>query len=111
MMLLLIDRPVFDLVKSAQNGDSTSLGILFEDLKASLRSHAIYLLGYGPQAEDAVSDTFIIAFTKIGNLINPEAFNSWIHAILRNVCRMYLRAENHVSFTDFDGKGLVATFW
>lgn len=82
------------LIQNALNGDITSLGLLFTRLRPSLHAHAIYLLGYSPQAEDAVSDTFVIAATKLGDLKKPQAFNSWLHAILKNVCRMYRRASN-----------------
>jgi RNA polymerase sigma factor (sigma-70 family) len=83
-----------EFVLKALKGDLASFGILFAKLKPSLHAHAIYLLGYTPQAEDAVSDTFIIAATKLGSLKNPEAFNPWLHAILKNVCRMYWRERS-----------------
>jgi RNA polymerase sigma-70 factor (ECF subfamily) len=82
------------LVQNALKGDMASLGLLFTKLRPSLYAHAIYVLGYCPQAEDAVSDTFVIAATKLGDLKKPQSFNSWLHAILKNVCRVYWRTSN-----------------
>lgn len=81
------------LVQNALKGDITSLGVLFTKLRPSLHAHAIYILGYCPQAEDAVSDTFVIAMARLGDLKKPHSFNSWLYAILKNVCRMYWRAS------------------
>jgi len=81
-----------DLVRAAQNGDSVSLGILLERYRASLYGRALGILGYGPQAEDAVHDTFLIALRKIDRVREPAAVGGWLHAVLRNVCLMRLRA-------------------
>lgn len=81
-----------DLVRAAQNGDSLSLGILLERYRASLHGSALGILGYGPQAEDAVHDTFLVALRKIDRVREPAAVGGWLHATLRNVCLMRLRA-------------------
>ncbi len=83
-----------ELVRASQRGDVTSLGILFERYRASLHGRALRLLGYGPGAQDAVQDTFLIALRKLDLLREPEAVGGWLHAILRNVCLMRIR-ENH----------------
>ncbi len=82
-----------DLVRSAQkNGDSVSLGILLERYRAALYGRALGILGYGAQAEDAVHDTFLVALRKIDRVREPAAVGGWLHAVLRNVCLMRLRA-------------------
>lgn len=81
-----------DLVRAAQNGDSASLGILLERYRASLYGSALGILGYGPQAEDAVHDTFLVALRKIDRVRDPAAVGGWLHAVLRNVCLMQIRA-------------------
>ena len=52
---------------------------------------AVGMLGHGPQAEDAVHDTFLIALRRIGDLRDPAAARAWLLAILGNVCRAQLR--------------------
>lgn len=81
-----------DLVRAAQGGDAISLGLLLERYRASLHGKAVGILGYGPQAEDAVHDTFVVALRKIDGVREPAAVGGWLHAVLRNVCLMRLRA-------------------
>ena len=80
-----------DLVRAAQGGDATSLGVLLERYRAALYGQALGILGYGPQAEDAVHDAFVVALRKIDSVGEPAAVGGWLHAVLRNVCLMRLR--------------------
>ncbi len=80
-----------DLVRAAQGGDATSLGLLLERYRAALYGRALGILGYGPQAEDAVHDAFVVALRKIDTVGEPAAVGGWLHAVLRNVCLMRLR--------------------
>ena len=80
-----------DLVRAAQGGHAASLGILLERYRAALYGQALGILGYGPQAEDAVHDAFVVALRKIDSVGEPAAVGGWLHAVLRNVCLMRLR--------------------
>ena len=80
-----------ELVRSAQEGDSVSLGVLLERHRAPLQGSALRILGHGPDAQDAVHDTFLVALRKIDHLRDPAVVGSWLHTILRNVCLMRLR--------------------
>jgi RNA polymerase sigma-70 factor (ECF subfamily) len=79
------------LVRAAQAGDVTGLGVLLERHRARLHAVALGLLGHGPDAEDAVHDTFVIALRRIGELRDPAAVRGWLVAIVVNVCRGQLR--------------------
>ena len=79
------------LVLAAQSGDPAGLGTLLERHRALLHAVATGMLGPGPQAEDAVHDTFLIALRRIGDLRDPAAVRAWLLAILGNVCRAQLR--------------------
>jgi len=79
------------LVRAAQAGDPTALGVLLERHRALLHAVAVGMLGHGPQAEDAVHDTFVIALRRIGELRDPAAARAWLLAVLGNVCRAELR--------------------
>jgi len=89
-----------ELVKVARNGDATSLGLVLERQQAPLYALALRLLGRGPQAQDAVQDTFLIALSSIDRLREPEAVGGWLRGIVRNVCLMRLREERKVHFGD-----------
>jgi RNA polymerase sigma factor (sigma-70 family) len=79
------------LVRAAQGGDTAGLGTLLERHRSRLHAIAVSMLGHGPQAEDAVQDTFLVALRRIGELRDPAAARAWIVAILVNVCRGQLR--------------------
>ena len=79
------------LVRQAQAGDAAGLGALLERHRALLHAVATGMLGAGPQAEDAVHDTFVIALRHIGELRDPAAARAWLLAVLGNVCRAHLR--------------------
>ncbi|MGH3087295.1 MAG: RNA polymerase sigma factor [Rubrobacteraceae bacterium] len=81
------------LVRAARRGDVASLGVLLESYRASLYGRALRLSGHGPQAQDAVQETFLIALRKLDLLREPEAVGGWLHAILRNVCLMRMRED------------------
>ena len=57
-----------DLARAAQGGVAAALGLLFERHRARLYAHALQHLGHGPDAQDAVQDTFVIAIRRIGGL-------------------------------------------
>ncbi|MBI3803222.1 MAG: RNA polymerase sigma factor [Nitrospirae bacterium] len=82
-----------ELLTAAQQGDSSSLGMLLERYRTRLHAVALGMLGYGPQAEDAVHETFLIALNKLHQLREPGAVGGWLHAVLRNVCLMSLRGR------------------
>jgi RNA polymerase sigma factor (sigma-70 family) len=79
------------LVRAAQAGDPTGLGVLLERHRARLHAVAVSMLGHGADAEDAVQDAFLLALKRIDELREPAAARGWLLAILVNVCRAQLR--------------------
>lgn len=80
-----------ELARTAQRGDAASLGILLERHRAPLSALALHFLGHGPDAQDAVQDTFLISLRIIDRLRDPEAAGWWLRGIVRNVCLRRLR--------------------
>ncbi len=62
-----------EFVRAAQGGDATSLGFLLERYRAPLYGLALQILGRGPDAQDAVHDTFLVALRKIDQVHEPAA--------------------------------------
>ena len=79
------------LVRAAQRGDVSSLGLLLERYRAPLYGLALQILGHGWEAQDAVHDTFLVALRKIEQVRDPAAVGGWLHMVLRNICRTRLR--------------------
>ena len=88
-----IGRIETDLVRAAQSGDAGALGALLGRHEAGMRAVALSLLGYGPDAEDAVQDAMVTALVRIGEVRDPDAAGAWLRAIVRNNCRSRLRAR------------------
>lgn len=81
-----------ELVAAARGGDVSGFGLLLERHRAGMRAVAVGLLGYGPGAEDAVQDGMLTALGRLDDLREPAAVGPWLRAVVRNVCRMQLRA-------------------
>ena len=89
-----------ELVRAAQNGDATSLGLLLERHRAPMYALALRMLGRGPEAQDAVHDVFLVALRRIDQLRDPEAVGGWLRAILHNACMSRLRKSRLELLTD-----------
>ncbi|WP_433243484.1 RNA polymerase sigma factor [Actinomadura nitritigenes] len=81
-----------ELTLRAQAGESGALGLLLARHQAPMRAVALSLLGYGPDAEDAMQDAFVTALRRIGDVRDPAAVGAWLRAVVRNAARMRLRA-------------------
>jgi RNA polymerase sigma factor (sigma-70 family) len=81
-----------ELVRAARAGDPSCLGVLLERHRAGMRAVAVSLLGFGPLADDAVQDGMLTALRRRHDVRDPEAVGAWLRAIVRNECRMQLRA-------------------
>lgn len=96
-----LDHPTDEeLTRRAQAGESDALGLLLTRHQAPMRAVALSLLGYGPDAEDAVQDAALTALRRIGDVREPAAVGAWLRAIVRNAARMRLRAVREVPGLD-----------
>ncbi|MFD5511475.1 RNA polymerase sigma factor [Streptomyces sp. NPDC127051] len=87
-----LDRPTDEqLTLRAQSGETGALGLLLARHQASMRAVALSLLGYGPDAEDALQEAALNALRRIGDVRDPVAVGAWLRAIVRNASRMRLR--------------------
>jgi RNA polymerase sigma-70 factor (ECF subfamily) len=68
--------------------------------RPALLAVAVSLLGYGPDAEDAVQEASLVALSRIGDVRDPGAVGSWLRAVVRNACRMRLRVNAPVPVGD-----------
>lgn len=74
-------------IKKAKSGDAAAFAELYRDIYADLYRFALYTLKNPTDAEDAVSETVIDAFTAIRKLRREESFSSWIFKILSIKCK------------------------
>jgi RNA polymerase sigma factor (sigma-70 family) len=89
-----------DLVLAAQRGDVAALGLLLARHEPSMHAVALNILGYGPEAQDAVQDAALVALRRVADIRDPLAAGPWLHAVVRNACRMRLRSRTPVPIPD-----------
>ncbi|MGW3648463.1 RNA polymerase sigma factor [Streptomyces sp. NPDC000878] len=89
-----------ELTRRAQSGEAEALGLLLARHQAPMRAVALSLLGYGPDAEDAVQEAALTALRRIGDVRDPTAVGAWLRAVVRNACRMRLRAARETPGLD-----------
>ncbi|RUS47420.1 sigma-70 family RNA polymerase sigma factor [Cohnella sp. AR92] len=71
--------------------DEAALRALMERYGNQLMRTAYLLVKDKQAAEEAVMDTFIQAYRKIGQLRDPDRLESWLLRIVVNRCRMRMR--------------------
>lgn len=85
-----------ELASAAQGGDEGAFAALIERNLAAMRAVAVAMLGWVDEAEDVVQDAVLIALRDLPKLRDPEAAGAWLRSIVRNNCRMLLRARRAV---------------
>jgi RNA polymerase sigma factor (sigma-70 family) len=89
-----------ELVAHAREGNVASLGVLLERHRARLLATALGILGFRPDAEDAVQETFLIAMQHIGGVRDPGAVGAWLQMVVRRACLQRQRERRFELVTD-----------
>jgi RNA polymerase sigma-70 factor (ECF subfamily) len=71
------------LVEAALSGDREAYGCLFERHERSVQAVALAILGDYHAAQDAVQESFVTAYTKLGGLRKGSSFGPWVRKIAR----------------------------
>ena len=102
-------RQMTALVAAAKNGDQDAFSALYEAANQDVYRSARAVLRSEELALDVQQDTFIYAFTHLGQLEDPAKFRAWVRGIAVNQAKTTLRKQNTVLFTELeneDGEGL-----
>ncbi len=76
-----------ELARLSKMGDTRAFAKLYEMFYQDLYRFALCTMKHPQDAEDAVSEAVINAYSSIHKLKKAESFKSWIFQILVNVCR------------------------
>jgi len=85
-----------NLVRRSREGDSQSMGLLYEQFKGRMFSLAYRYTYNAASAEDLLQEIFIRVFTHLDTLDKDEAFAGWMYRIAVNTCLSYLRSNKKV---------------
>lgn len=81
------------LVIQAQAGDADAFVQLVEANRQQLYKISFCYLRDQEDVADAIQDTILTAFERIGDLKQPQYFRTWLIRILINRCKDYLRCR------------------
>lgn len=91
------------VVEKAQNGEKTAFEKLYKEFHEKLYFFVLKNVGDKHTAEDISEDSFLASMEGIGSLKEPEHYETWLHSIAFNKCRMYFRQkgrEDNISLDD-----------
>jgi RNA polymerase sigma-70 factor (ECF subfamily) len=76
--------PLKSLVLEAQRGDVNAFKELYGRYVHKIVNFLYRMTGSREEAEDLAQDTFVLVYRKIGDLKDPERFQSWLFRIAQN---------------------------
>lgn len=82
------------LVKKAKRGDVDAFSQLVVQLSSDMYKVARGILNNNEDIADAVQNTILICFEKMGELKQPRFFKTWMTRILINECNKIIRKNN-----------------
>jgi len=79
------------ILQRAQKGDPEALNLLFESCRGKLFARALRILPRRQDAEDAVQDAMLTAFTHLHKFQGRADFLTWATRIVINAALMQIR--------------------
>ena len=82
-----------DVVAAIVAGEPEGMAEAYDRYAASLYAYCHSMLA-GPEAAEAVRDTFLISVLKLDGLRDPDRLDTWLRAVARNECLRRLGPED-----------------
>ena len=79
-------------VRRVLRGETARFEVLVHRYQETLFRHASGMVGDPDAAADLVQDSFVKAYTRLGTC-DPERFGAWVHRIVRNRCKDWLKSR------------------
>lgn len=83
-----------ELVDLCKKGDEQALSVLYKTYSVKMMRICLHYVSDRQIAQDLLHDGFIIIFTSISTLRNPEKLESWMGIIMKNISLRYLNQTN-----------------
>lgn len=80
-----------EAVDRAKQQDAAAWDELYTNTRREAYFVALKVCGKEQDAEDLVQEAYLTAFEKLPQLQEAENFPSWLHMIVANKCRDYLK--------------------
>lgn len=79
------------LLRAAAAGDAAAFGAFMQAHEAAVHRYLVTLVGTGPDAEDALQDTFINAWRGAATFTGTGGARAWLYAIARHAVHHQVR--------------------
>lgn len=91
-----------ELVRRCQQGDRQAMGLLYSDMHDELLGICRHYVTDSATAEDLLHDSFLLIFSKIGDLRFPEKAKGWMHTVVKNVALLYVQKRKQNKTVSLD---------
>ena len=91
-------------VQAARSGDKEAIEKLYKHYRKRLWFYVCRNIDSQQAAEDIVSDSFLTAIEKLGELRSNEAFGSWLYSIAYRKCLQHAQSEAALARFDSDSE-------
>src|SRR5690606_18702312 len=75
-------------------GDSESFRLIVLKFQQRMYAYCLCMLGQPDEAEDAVQDVFLLAYSRIHQYVQQDSFSAWLYKIAYHHCLNLLRKRN-----------------
>lgn len=95
----------------AKQQDAAAWDELYTNTRREAYFVALKVCGKEQDAEDLVQEAYLTAFEKLPQLQEAEHFPSWLHMIVANKCRDYLKKKKPTLFSELQRDDAPAPDW
>jgi len=89
------------LIEKCLEGDIKAQFQLYKQYSKAMYNIAVRFLNNKMDAEDILQESFVTAFSRLGELQNRDAFGTWLKRIVINNC-ISLQRKNRIQFEEID---------
>lgn len=93
-----------NLVKLSIDGDESAFATLVLRHAGAMRAYARYLVGSDTDADEAVQEAFIVAWTDLDKLRDPQAIRAWLMRITARKAIDQVRSRRPVETLEAAGE-------
>ncbi len=83
-----------NVVICAKNGDKKAVERLYTEYRNKLYFFVLKNVGNKDIAEDITEEAFLSSMQSLSTLKNTDSYETWLHSIAYNKCKMYFRNES-----------------
>lgn len=83
-------------------GDRKAQGILYSTYRDGMRRVVFSVLGDVPEVDDVLHDGFLIIFSTIANVRDPECLTAWMATLMRRLAVKVRQDSNRISTVNID---------